>query len=139
MNGEVHTLAKAISGGRIGVNLVKTAAIYMVGGLALGILMGISQDFTLSSVHSHVLLLGWVTTALTGLVYIVLPACGEGWLARVHYWGSNLGLPLMMTGLLLLSYGKAIGEKIVGPASIVLLLALSAFMVNVFVNGQRQK
>ena len=43
------------------------AALSALGGMALGISMGITQDFTLSPAHAHLNLLGWVTMALYGL------------------------------------------------------------------------
>jgi hypothetical protein len=57
----------------IGLKLVKIAALYMVGGLLMGLAMGISGNFTLSSVHAHILMLGWATMALSGIVCLVMP------------------------------------------------------------------
>jgi hypothetical protein len=38
-------------------------------GMALGIGMGLSQDFSLTPVHAHLNLLGWVSMMLYGLYY----------------------------------------------------------------------
>src|SRR5215467_12565334 len=113
MTEDVQMLAKPNSAARMGIRLVKIATVYLVAGFVLGIVMGVSQDFRFMSVHAHTLLLGWLTMVATGLVYISLPACEENWLARVHYWGLNIGLPLMMAGLALLTTGSKVGEKIV--------------------------
>ncbi len=120
-----------------GINLIKVGAVYLVAGLSLGVAMGVAHDFTLSSVHAHILLLGWVTMVITGLVYIILPGCEKSWLASVHFWGLNAGLPLMICGLVLLSFNKSIGEKIVAPGAVVSLAAVLAFTINVFLNGLR--
>ena len=45
------------------------AAIAALGGMTMGILMGISQDFTLAPSHAHLNLLGWVTMAIYGLYH----------------------------------------------------------------------
>jgi len=122
----------------IGINLVKIGALYLVVGLLLGIVMGISHNFTFSSLHAHVLLLGWVTMVISGLVYITLPRCQEHWLARIHYWAFNLGLPAMIVGLGFLSFGNDVGERIVAPGAVVSLSAVMAFAINVFRNAGRE-
>lgn len=126
------------SNSAIGINLIKIGVVYLVAGLSLGIVMGISHNFTLSSLHAHVLLLGWVTMVISGVVYIILPRCEESWLALIHYWAFNLGLPAMIVGLALLSFGNDIGEKIVAPGAVVFLAAVMAFAVNVFRNSGRE-
>lgn len=50
-------------------------------GMALGISMGISQDFTLAPAHAHLNLLGWVTLAIYGLYHRGIGRSGglAGW------------------------------------------------------------
>ena len=48
---------------------------------SMGIWMGIARDFTLSPVHAHVNLLGWVTLAAYGLIHRVYPSLGASRLA----------------------------------------------------------
>jgi hypothetical protein len=119
---------------KTGTRLIKIGVIYLLVGLSLGIGMGVSHDFRLSSVHAHILLIGWATMVISGVVYIVQPNCGNSWLAKVHYWLLNVGLPGMVVGLALLSFGKETGERIVAPGSFVVLLSVAAFALNVFLN-----
>lgn len=58
--------------------------------------MAIGKDFSLVAVHSHVLLLGWATLGMTGIVYLVLPRCAVTRLAAWHFRLHNLGLPVAM-------------------------------------------
>ena len=120
---------------KTGTNLIKIASVYLVAGLSLGIVMGVSHDFRLSSVHAHVLMLGWVTMVISGVVYVILPGCQENWLARVHCWLLNAGLPGMILGLVLISFGNEIGERIVAPGSAVVLFSIVVFAINVFLNS----
>ena len=69
---------------RAGVIWLKLAVLYLILGIALGIAMGASQNFTLRPVHAHINLLGWTTMALAGLIYSVFPKAGESGLARLH-------------------------------------------------------
>lgn len=76
--------------------LIRTAVAFFVAGVALGIVMGVLQDFRLSHVHPHLNLLGWVALGLVGLLYAVYPALARGWLAHAHYWLHTLGLVIFM-------------------------------------------
>ena len=62
-----------MSGGlRISDFCFVVAALAALGGMGLGIVMGISQDFTLAPAHAHLNLLGWVTMAIYGLIVSIL-------------------------------------------------------------------
>ncbi len=120
----------------LGIALVKIASLYMMIGLGMGLFMAISKDFVLASVHAHVTLLGWATMAITGIVYAVFPQCGETRLSALHFWMHNIGLPVMMVSLALYSYGHTGAEKVIGVGSILVLFALAAFTVNVFLRAK---
>lgn len=68
-------------------------------GEAMGIHMGISQDFTLTPSHAHLNLLGWVTLALYGLVHRAYPGLGGKWLARVQCVIAIAGSVMMPWGI----------------------------------------
>ena len=120
----------------IGVRLMQISAVYMVVGLGLGLAMGISGNLSLYSVHSHVSLLGWATMALAGIVYLVMPGCARSRLATLHFWGHNLGLPVMMAGLALKAYGRQDAEPAIAASSILVLISLLLFAVNLLWNGR---
>ena len=79
--------------------LIKVAAIYLVVGVTMGIVMGITHQFVLAPVHAHINLLGWATLAIIGVIYHAYPAAGETRLATVHFWIHNTTLPVFMVGL----------------------------------------
>jgi len=120
----------------LGTRMLRIASVYMVAGLVLGLVMGITGNFALTSTHTHGLLLGWVTMALTGLAYLLMPGCGRGRLAGIHFWGHNLGLPVMLAGLAFEVYGAPWAAKAIAVGSIVVLLSLVSFCVNLFLHGQ---
>ncbi len=67
-------------------------------GMSLGIFMGIAHDFSLTPVHAHLNLLGWVTMALYGLYYRDRsPAAGT--LHWIQVGAAAFGIPLMTGGL----------------------------------------
>lgn len=120
----------------ISVRLLRISAVYMVLGLVMGLAMGISSNFSLMSVHSHILLLGWLTMAVTGIVYLVIPGCARSRLATLHFWGHNLGLPVMMASLALQAYGQKNIEPMIAAGSILVLVSLLLFAINLFQNGR---
>lgn len=114
----------------MGLNFIRIAVIYLVIGTSLGIAMGISQRFTLIPVHAHVLLLGWATLAIAGVVYQLYPMAANTRLARVHFWLHNLGLPVFMAALALMLSGHESVLPVVAIAALVVLLGLILFAAN---------
>ncbi len=112
-------------------------------GVSLGYWMGMSHDFTVSPVHAHINLLGWVSMFLYGLFYRAFPDAAQGWLPRAHLALAIIGLPVMMVGLTiqLLTVAALMPIvpilMIVGPTMVV--LGMFAFAVIVFrATGGRQ-
>jgi len=119
----------------VGLNLIRIASLYLMVGLTLGLVMALSQDHSLVTVHSHLSLLGWAAMAITGIVYLVLPRCGSSRLAAVHFWLHNTGLPIMMISLVVLTEsGDSRAAPVVGVGSILVTAGLLVFTVNVFRN-----
>jgi hypothetical protein len=120
-----------------GVRLIQISAVYMVIGLGLGLAMGISGNFLLSSVHAHVSLLGWATMAIAGIVYLVMPGCAHSRLADFHFWGHNVGLPVMIGSLAMKTCGQTNMGPAIGTGSLLVLISLVLFAVNVLRNGKQ--
>lgn len=110
--------------------LIKIAAVYLVIGVAMGIAMGITQQFSLAPVHAHINLLGWATLGIIGVIYQVYPAAGQTRLAQIHFWIHNIALPVFMLGLgFVLS-----GHEAFLPAAIAGALAVAIGIVVFAVN-----
>jgi len=122
---------------RAGVVWLKLSVLYLVIGVAMGLAMGSTQDFSLRPVHAHVNLLGWTTLALGGLVYTVFPQAGGSLLAKAHFWLLNLSLPVMMVTLSMLILGNPAVIPLMAIAEIAAALGVLAFAANLFVNLKR--
>ena len=118
----------------MGLRFLKIAVVYLVIGAALGLSMGIMQKFALVPVHAHVLLLGWASLALAGLVYHLYPAASETRLARLHFWLHNIALPVFMVGLGFVLTGSEGAVPVVVIAAVTVLLGLVLFAANVLLN-----
>ncbi len=67
------------------------AIVYGILGFALGISMGINQDFTYRHLHAHINLIGWASLALLGVIYHVYPELERAALPRTHLLVAGLG------------------------------------------------
>lgn len=111
--------------------LIRIAVLYLVVGILLGLYMGITQQFTLVPVHAHLLLAGWASLALAGIIYHLYPAAGDTRLALVHFWLHNIGLPVFMIALAVALSGHPGTVPIVAAGATALVAGLVAFAANV--------
>ena len=92
---------------RISAAFFLFGALCVVAGMALGMHMGESNDFSLAPVHAHMNLVGWATMALYGTFYALTKETRLVWLPRIHFAVSALGALLMFPFLaLFLSSGR---------------------------------
>ena len=98
----------------MGRTLLKISVVYFMIGISFGLYMSLSHVFTLTTVHVHMNLLGWMSLALVGVFYHLYPSLEKNSLAKWHFWLHNIGLPIMMI---------CIGLAIVGAGDIFFLLA----------------
>lgn len=99
-------------------------------GMGLGISMGMAKDFSLTPVHAHLNLLGWVTMALYGLYYRAASKA-ERPLAWVQVLAAALGFPLMTGGLaIMLSVGSSMSTRlfVIEAEPIIIAGALLSFI-----------
>jgi hypothetical protein len=117
-------------------NYMKAAVIYAIGGMGLGVAMGASHDFSLSSVHSHLSLLGWMTMAIYGLYYQLVPAAAERRVANIQFWLANAGVVILCSSVGLIVHGKAVAEAGAVVGSLALLTSMLIFAGQLFAGTQ---
>jgi hypothetical protein len=105
----------------------RVAIAYFVVAVALGIVMGASGDHTLSAVHAHLNLLGWVTMTLFALTGMAHPAITEGPVATAQFWLHNIGVPVMLGALALRLKGYTAAEPVIGLASVIVGIGVALF------------
>ncbi len=75
---------------------VLTGFIFVLVGMALGLMMSGRQDFTLGGLHAHLNLLGFVFMTLIGLIHHAWPKIRESGLAKVHYLLHTISVAVSM-------------------------------------------
>ena len=76
-------------------------SLYILIGMALGIGMGMTEDFTLAPLHAHINLVGFVLHMIFGLSYRLIPSLGESRLAKYQFWIYAIFAPILMVGVYL--------------------------------------
>jgi hypothetical protein len=111
-------------------NLFLRAALVFLGtGVAMGIFLSLSQDFTIRPVHVHVNLLGWVGFFLYALFYRHFPHVAATRLSWTHFWTAVIGLPAMMAGLTLVVIGHmGLGLPLLLSGEFVTVISVALFI-----------
>lgn len=112
---------------------LRLAVVYAILAMALGLHMAISQDHGQLVTHAHLNLVGWVSTALFGLVlrsYGDRPMPGLAW---AQFAASHVGVVLMTVGLYLIFAGNPeTGETFASIGSVLALIGMVLFAVIVY-------
>jgi cbb3-type cytochrome oxidase subunit 1 len=118
----------------MGLRFLKLAVVYLFAGALLGLIMGMKENFAMVPVHAHMLLLGWASLALAGLIYHFYPAASLTRLAQWHFWLHNLALPAFLVGLGTLVTGHAAALPVVAVSSTCIVVSLGLFASNVLIH-----
>jgi hypothetical protein len=113
-------------------SFIMLASLFAIAGMGFGIYMAISQDHSMAPAHAHNNLIGFVTMALYGIYYALVPAAAATRLAAIHFWIALLGALTFGPGLILVFTGQ--GEWLVQIASIASIIAMVIFAYTVFAN-----
>ncbi len=121
---------------RISRTFIVMAIAYACIGVAMGIWMGINQDFTHMHLHAHINLIGWTSLALFGVIYHVVPQLAQSKLAKLQLLLSGLGTAIFLVGLPLADAGITILLAVTGS---LMVLAGTALFLWIFVSQTRAR
>jgi hypothetical protein len=105
----------------------RSAILFLVVGISIGIQMSISQNHNVIGAHAHINLLGWVTSALFGTYFALNPGKAAGRLPIIQYGVYTIGVIVMTTSLYFLLQGNAGMEPILAVSSLVTFLGVILF------------
>ncbi len=117
---------------RLAGYFIKAGVVYALAGFTLGTVMGARGDFTFTSVHSHLNLLGWVTMAVYAAYYQLVPAASAMRSARAHFWLANAGLLVLTASVAMLASGFEKAAPGAALGSILTLASMALFTSIVF-------
>ena len=109
-----------------------SAVIYVTLGMLFGIWMSASHDHGLASAHAHLNLVGWVTMAIFGVYYHLVPGAAQHRLATLHFVLATAGVWLLVPGIVLAI--RRTTELLAVLGSFVTLASMLLFLVIVLKN-----
>src|SRR5262245_49760643 len=98
---------------------VGLALALLIVGEALGFYMGMMNDMKWRGVHIGIVLIGFVTLAIYGVLFRLWPAMKEGGLAKAQFWVTAIGIAGLVVGSIMQTL----------DGSIALLAASSAVVI----------
>lgn len=93
-------------------NFIWLSIFYLAAASVLGVMMMASTRFmALRFVHSHLMLLGWVSMMIYGVGYHILPKFAGRFIrhrrmAEIQFWSANIGLVGMLLSYGMLQYAE---------------------------------
>ncbi|KJD41522.1 hypothetical protein QD46_05785 [Paenibacillus polymyxa] len=116
----------------MGKQCLKIAAVYFALGALLSAIIGVSGDYNLSPIQSHIHLLGWTTLGIIGLIYVAFPALSVTILARIHFWIHNISLPVLILAIIGKNYAIVEAGVWIVIGWVLLAAGIMLFMVNMW-------
>ncbi len=120
---------------RIAQLYFRTAIIFLIVGISMGLTMAISQDHSAIGAHAHANLLGWVTMAIFGGYHALNPAKAERRIAMIQYFVYTTGVAVLVPALYLMLTGNPSMEPVVAVASLIAFAGVLLFAVIIFSSG----
>lgn len=114
----------------------KAASIFLVVGIAMGLQMSISGEHNVTGAHAHLSLLGWVSAALFGIYFALVPAKAGSRLALVQFWIIVLSTAAMTGALYLVLLGVTALAPLIAAGSLAYFAGCLIFLWIVFAHAE---
>lgn len=120
----------------MGAKWIKVSVLYFLLGVGFGLYMHATVQLEWGATHAHINVVGWLTTVAVGVIYSIYPQAGNSTLGKLQFWLYNLGLPILLIGMLIiqpvLGVSVVLVDIFVWAGGIALALSILLFIVNVF-------
>ncbi len=114
----------------------KTAIVFLIVGIMMGLQMSISGNHNVIGAHAHANLLGWVTMALFGTWFAFMTEKAQSRLAMIQYGVYTAGVVIMTPSLYFMLQGNPALEPLVAAGSLIAFAGVLLFAFMVF-SGER--
>jgi cbb3-type cytochrome oxidase subunit 1 len=91
---------------RIAEYFFRAAILFLIVGIGIGLMMGITQNHNVIGAHAHINLLGWVTSGLFGTYYALNPNKARRPVAMAHFLVYTAGVVTMTFSLYMVLSGE---------------------------------
>lgn len=120
----------------MGAKWIKVSVLYLALGIGFGLFMHYTVQLQWGATHAHINVVGWLTTAAIGAIYSIYPKAGNSTLGKVQFWIYNIGLPVLLAGMMLIYVGvpRVVLELFVSGGGIAVAISVVLLIINVFTN-----
>lgn len=98
-----------------------------IAGMMLGLKMAMTNDHLQMPVHAHIMVAGWLMSAVFGFFYHLFPAARQNKLATLHFWMHAVGIVVLTVSLYFVLAGNPGVEPVTAVASILFFLGMLLF------------
>ena len=98
-----------------------------IAGLMLGLKMAMTQDHGQMPVHAHIMVAGWLMSAVFGFFYHLFPVARQNKLATIHFWMHAVGIVVLTVSLYFVLAGNPGVEPVTAVSSILFFLGMLLF------------
>ena len=98
-----------------------------IAGMMLGLKMAMTNDHGQMPVHAHIMVAGWLMSAVFGFFYHLFPGARQNKLATIHFWMHAVGIVVLTVSLYFVLAGNPGVEPVTAVASILFFLGMLLF------------
>ncbi len=98
-----------------------------IAGMMLGLSMAMSHNHVQMPVHAHIMVAGWLMSAVFGFFYHLFPVARQNKLATVHFWIHAVSIVVLVVSLYFVLAGNPGVEPVTAISSILFFLGMLLF------------
>lgn len=98
-----------------------------IAGLMLGLSMAMTHNHVQMPVHAHIMVAGWLMSAVFGFFYHLFPVARQNKLATIHFWMHAVGIVVLTVSLYFVLAGNPGVEPVTAVSSILFFLGVQLF------------
>ena len=98
-----------------------------IAGMMLGLKMAMTNNHVQMPVHAHIMVAGWLMSAVFGFFYHLFPVARQNKLATLHFWIHAVSIVVLTVSLYFVLAGNPGVEPITAISSILFFLGMLLF------------
>jgi len=108
-------------------NFFTLGIVMAIAGMMLGLSMAMSHNHVQMPVHAHIMVAGWLMSAVFGFFYHLFPVARQNKLATIHFWIHAVSIVVLVISLYFVLAGNPGVEPVTAISSILFFLGMLLF------------
>ena len=98
-----------------------------IAGMMLGLSMAMTHNHVQMPVHAHIMVAGWLMSAVFGFFYHLFPVARQNKLATIHFWIHAVSIVVLTVSLYFVLAGNPGVEPVTAVSSILFFVGMLLF------------